>query len=153
MKVRRDISSIPQRSAEETWRTIKDLVTGPGSVDAGQFDAAATVMASLITDEAFKDEPLTFAGVSHRLVIYLLHGQDAMENGNGVDKLAWNPTAGDWKLYVPCPEDQYEWAKKTLATRAPRFVILEPGEKPKDEEEAKTEQAQAVSVNWSVFNQ
>lgn len=150
MKVRRDISSIPLRSGEETWAEYKKLVTGPGSLDPGQFDAAATVMTSLITDEAFRDEPLTLSGVSHRLVVYLLHGHDALEAGAGIDKLTWNPTAGDWKLFVPCPEEQFDWAKKTLAARAPRFVVLKPGEKVKEEEETEATEA-ALGVNWEVF--
>jgi len=33
MKIRRDVASIPLRSAAETWRAIVDLVTGDGSVD------------------------------------------------------------------------------------------------------------------------
>jgi hypothetical protein len=150
MKVKRDIASIPQRSAEETWAAYKKLVTGTESVDTGQFDAAATVMASLITDEGFQREPLILTGVSHRLVVYILHGHDALEAGTNVDRLAWNPTAGDWKLFVPCPEEQYSWAKKTLATRAPRFVVLKPGEKVKDEGESAAAEAR-LNVNWEVF--
>ena len=150
MKVRRDIASIPLRSAEETWAEYKKLITGPGSVDVEQFDRAATVMTSLITDEAFRDEPLTLTGVSHRLAVYLLHGHDALEAGAGIDKLAWSPTAGDWTLFVPCPEEQYEWAKKTLAGRAPSFFVLKPGEKAKEEEEGAPAEA-ALGVNWEVF--
>jgi hypothetical protein len=150
VKVRRDIASIPLRSGEETWAEYRKLVTGAGSVDAGQFDAAATVMTSLITDEAFRDEPLTLSGVSHRLVVYLLHGHDALEAGANIDKLAWNPTAGDWKLFVPCPEEQLDWAKKTLAARAPRFVVLKPGEKVNEEQETAAAEA-ALGVNWEVF--
>ncbi len=33
MKVRREIASIPVRSAGETWQAIVDLITGSGSVD------------------------------------------------------------------------------------------------------------------------
>ncbi len=150
MKIRRDIASIPLRSSEETWAEYKKLVTGSGSVDIGQFDAAATVITSLITDEAFKGEPLTLSGVGHRLVVYLLHGHDALEEGASIDKLAWNPTAGDWKLFVPCPEEQFEWAKKTLAARAPRFVVLKPGEKITEEEKTAAAEA-ALGVNWEVF--
>lgn len=150
MKVRRDIASIPLRSSEETWAEYKKLVTGSGSVDAGQFDAAATVMTSLITDEAFRDEPLTLTGVSHRLVVYLLHGHDALEAGANIDKLAWNPTGGDWTLFVPCPKEQYDWAKKTLAQRALRFCVLKPGEKVKEEEESAAAEA-TVGVDWGVF--
>jgi hypothetical protein len=108
-------------------------------------------MTSLITDEAFRDEPLTLTGVGHRLVAYLLHGHEALEAGANVDKLAWNPTAGDWKLYVACPEEQYDWAKKTLAARAPRFVVLKPGETVKGEEEEAEAAKAAVGVNWGVF--
>ena len=151
MKVRRDIASIPLRSAVDTWAEYKKLVTGPGSVDVGQFDAAASVMTSLITDEDFKDEPLTLTGVSDRLVVYLLHGHDALEAGASIDKLAWNPTAGEWKLFIPCDEEQFGWVKKTLATRASRFVILKRGDKVEEgEKDAGTAKA-TVDVNWEVF--
>ena len=151
MKVRRDIASIPLRSAADTWSEYQKLVTGKGSVDVDQFDAATSVMTSLITDEDFKDEPLTLAGVGDRLVAYLVHGHEALEAGASIDKLAWNPTAGDWKLYFSCPEEQFDWAKKTLATRAPRFVILKPGEKIKEEEKDAGTAKAAVDVNWEVF--
>ena len=111
MKVRREISSIPLRTAEETWEAIVRLVTGGRTVDGEQLATAASVMASLITDEAFADHPLTIAGVSHRLVI-LLHGADAMEAGENVDALAWNPTSGDWRLYLPCAAEDFDWAKE-----------------------------------------
>ncbi len=32
MKVRRDIASIPKRSAAQTWKTIIDLITGTDTV-------------------------------------------------------------------------------------------------------------------------
>jgi hypothetical protein len=150
VKVRRDLASIPLRSSEETWSEYKKLVTGPSSTDTAQFDAAATVMTSLITDEAFREEPLTLAGVGHRLVVYLLHGHNALEAGAGIDKLAWNPTAGDWKLFVPCAEEQFDWVKKTLATRAPRFVVLKSGEKVKEEEQSGVAEA-TLGVNWEVL--
>lgn len=150
MKIRRDIASIPLRSAAETWTAFKDLVTGAGSTDTGQFDAAASVMASLITDEAFKDEPLTLTGVGNRLVTYLSYGHEALEMGAGIDKLSWNPTAGDWRLYVPCPNEQFDWVKKTLALRAPRFIVVEPGYKIDiaDDDDANKS---AVAVNWGAL--
>src|SRR5258708_35142277 len=51
VKLRRDIASIPARSAEETWAKIIALVTASGSVDAQQLQAAAGIMATLITEE------------------------------------------------------------------------------------------------------
>lgn len=152
MKIRRDIASIPLRSATETWTEYKSLVTGAGSTDVDQFDAAASVMTSLITDETFKGEPLTMTGTGPRLVAYLRYGHDALETGLGVDKLSWNPTEGDWTLYVPCPEEHYGWVKTTLAARAPRFTVMKPGQDISEEGgRAETKKA-AVNVNWGVFS-
>ncbi len=154
MKVRRDISSIPLRTAEETWKVIEDLVTGDDSVEPEQFNAAATVMASLIADEAFNDNPLTMTGVSHRLVMYLFHASDALEAGADVDALAWNPTAGDWRLFVPCPEEEFNWARKTLSSRAPRFVVIKPGDSVDAGEETKdATKRERLAVNWGVFGE
>ena len=44
MKIRRNIASVPVRSAKETWRAIIDLVTGDGRWTAQQLDAAASIM-------------------------------------------------------------------------------------------------------------
>lgn len=150
MKIRRDIASIPQRSAAETWAVFKDLVTGPGSMDTDQFDAAASVMASLITDEGFKDDPMTLTGGGNRLVTYLTYGHEALEFGAGVDKLSWNPTAGDWQLYVFCAKEQFNWVKKTLALRTPRFVVIEPGYEIDASDNEDTDKS-AAKVNWEVF--
>ncbi len=151
MKIRRGISSIPLRTAEETWSTVKQLVTGLGSIEAEQFDAAASIMASLITDEAFKDEPLILLGVSHRLVIYLQYGADALEAGEAVDSLNWNPTAGGWTLYVPCAEEQFAWVKNALISRAPRFVLVKPGVTVPDGDVEEVAKSGNVAINWAVF--
>lgn len=151
MKIRRDIASIPQRSAAETWAKYKALVTGSGSADSTQFDAAASVMTSLITDEACKERPLTLTGVGNRLVVYLRHGQEALEAGGDVAPLNWNPTAGDWRLFVPCPEDQLAWAKKTLSARASRFVVLGPDEEIPDDASRADRGKATVEVNWEAI--
>jgi hypothetical protein len=44
MKVRREIASIPVRSAAETWAAITKLITGERSIDADSLKAAASVM-------------------------------------------------------------------------------------------------------------
>jgi hypothetical protein len=151
MKIKRDLASIPHRSAAETWSRYQALVTGTGSMDVGQLDAAASVMISLITDEAFKERPLTLTGVGDRLVVYLTHGQDALEIGDDVDLLNWNPTAGDWRLFVPSTEEQYDWVKKTLAARAPRLFVLRPEEEIREEPSRTGGQNATVEVNWEAI--
>src|SRR3954447_21833686 len=98
MKVRRDIASIPKRSAAETWREIVKLITGSGSVDAASLSAAVSVMESLITDEHPTKVPIVVKGAGSRLVIYCLFGEDAMDADMDVPKLNWNSTAGDWAM-------------------------------------------------------
>ncbi|NEJ79141.1 hypothetical protein GR268_20855 [Rhizobium leguminosarum] len=95
MKVKRTIASIPKRSAAETWRTIRELITSTGSVDVDKLVAAASVMESLIADEHPGAVPIVVKGVGSRLVIYCLYGEDAMEADLEVEKLTWNPTAGN----------------------------------------------------------
>tara|TARA_R110000868_G_scaffold78505_1_gene223991 strand:- start:1135 stop:1596 length:462 start_codon:yes stop_codon:yes gene_type:complete len=152
MKVRRDISSIPRRSAEETWSAIVELVTGDGSVDQDQLMAANSVMASLITDEIFRENHLTMTGVGPRLIVYLLHGTNAMELGDDVDRLNWNPTAGDWSLFVPCEDEEFDWAKRILKERAPRISVIKLGDNVGNEENNEPVKSEGLTVNWQAVS-
>ena len=151
MKIRRDVSSIPLRSAEETWDRIIDLVTGADSLDHDQLLAARAVIASLIADELYSDHPLTWFGVGPRLVVYLRYGADAVQAGGDVDELAWNPTAGDWHLRVPCDAENLAWAREGLHEKAPRIELREPGELEDDSESAPNESAgrRPLRIDWT----
>ena len=152
MKIKRYISSIPLRTAEQSWQEIRNLITGADSVDAEQLDDAASVMHSLISDEIFQDSPITMIGVSHRLIIYLRYRQDALEEGQNIDEIQWNPTAGDWTMYVACDEKNIAWVRKTLSERAPRIIVHEKSEKPYDEEQnEKNTKSGNLDINWGVF--
>lgn len=145
MKVRRDISSIPLRTAAATWSAIIDLVRSSGSIDLCQLQAASPVVTSLITDEVHTKAPFTFVGVGPRLVIYLHFGASALEAGPQVDAINWVPTAGDWRLYVPCEEESLSWAREALSEKAPRLVLHDPAQKPA---EAKSEPENVLKVDW-----
>jgi len=151
MKVRRDIGSVPLRTAESTWQAIVGLITGPGSRDITQLQAATSVMASLITDELYSDNPMTLVGESHRLVLYCHYGQKALEVGEEIDSLTWNPTEGDWTLFVPCDPDNLPWARRTLKTRAPRITVHELGktlDADKFESDRGLSNTEAITVDW-----
>src|SRR5271154_3406423 len=109
MRIRRDISSIPFRSAGETWQRIIELVTGPDSIDVLQLKNAAGVMGSLITDEHQAKRAIIIEGVGPQLSIYCRFGMKAVEEGAKVDPLTWNPTAGDWTMRVPCDAENMPW--------------------------------------------
>jgi hypothetical protein len=151
MRVRRDISCIPHRSASETWQCIIDLVTGPGSKDAQQLRSAAGVMGSIITDEHPARRAIILEGVGPQLRIYLRYGMKSLEEGGKVDSLTWNPTAGEWTMHVPCDDENMEWVKKSLAacTRIKVFDVAE-ADRAEDEEESSVARSGTIVVDWNI---
>ncbi|QEE47583.1 hypothetical protein FVA81_24565 [Rhizobium sp. WL3] len=152
MKVKRTIASIPKRSAAETWRTIKELITGTGSIDADRLAEAASVMESLIADEHPASVPIVVKGVGSRLVIYCLYGEDAMEAGLEVDKLTWNPTAGNWAITAPTDADDVKWMNDTLAKRCARITVHDVNAPIDEPEENSTATAKSLAINWGAID-
>jgi hypothetical protein len=154
MRVRRDISSIPLRSASETWQRIIDLVSGPGSKDVQQLKGAAGVMGSIITDEHPATRAIMLEGVGPQLRIYLRYGMKALEEGAKVDSLAWNPTEGDWTMHVPCGEENISWVKQSLATftRIRVFDVAE-ADRAEDEETVAAKAESGIVVDWNFKGQ
>jgi hypothetical protein len=150
MKIRRNVASIPARSAKETWRAITDLVTGTDSVDSHQLDAAASIMESLIADELLASAPIVFKGAGPRVVIYCLYGDDAMEADLDIDRLIDSPTAGDWRATAPCEAEDDAWMNKTLKTRAPRISVHVGAEEP-EEETGKVARDAAFTIDWEAL--
>jgi hypothetical protein len=149
MRLRRDVASIPARSAKETWRAITDLVTGVDTVDRAQLTAAASIMESLIADEHPAQVPIVFKGVGPRVVVFCLYDEDAVEAGLDVDPLPANPTAGDWRATAPCEVDDVDWMNNTLRARAPRVAVHDACEPPSEEEAAEPARASIpVGINW-----
>lgn len=150
MRIRRDIASVPVRSAKETWRAIVDLVTGSGSVDKAQLEAAASVMESLIADEQPAAVPIVFKGAGPRVLIYCVYNEEAMEAGLGIDTLGTNPTAGDWRMTAPSEDEDVDWMNKTLKSRAPRVRVHPAGEDPADADAEDRRTAAAVEIDWDT---
>lgn len=154
MRVRRDISSIPHRSASETWQRIIDLVTGTGSKDVDQLTRAAGVLASIITDEHPAARPILLEGVGPQLRIYCRYGLKAVEEGSSVDALTWNPTDGDWTMHVPCDVENIDWVRTSLAKTSPRIKVFDVAkeERAEDDEQAAAVTRKAalpIAVDWN----
>jgi hypothetical protein len=149
MRVRRDIASIPARSAAETWKAIISLVTSDGTVDRGQLEAAASIMESLIADEQPASMPIVFSGSGPRVLVYLVYNEEAMEAGLDIDPLATNPTAGDWRMTAPCEDDDVSWMNKSLKSRAPRLSVHAAKDAPNTEASEKT--AAAIEIDWGAL--
>ena len=147
MRIRREIASIPLRSAAETWGAIVDLVTGDGSIDRNQLDAAASVVESLIADELPATVPIIFRGSGPRLLIYCHYNEDAMEAGLDIDSLNTNPTAGDWRMTAPCEDGDATWMNNSLKARAPRISVHTADEQPL-EDHGQQATSNAFEVDW-----
>lgn len=153
MRIRRDISSIPLRSASETWQAIIDLVTGRGSKDVQQLRSAAGVMGSIITDEHPAAGAILLEGVGAQLRLYCRYGLKAVEEGDAIDALTWNPTAGDWTMHVPCDADNIAWVKQSLAGTSPRIKVFDitEGDRAEDEETSKAAATNSgLVVDWNI---
>jgi hypothetical protein len=153
MRVRRDVSSIPFQSAGETWQRIIDLVTGSGSKDIQQLKDAAGVMGSIIADEHPAVRAMLLEGVGAQLRIYCRYGMKAVEEGETVDALTWNPTAGDWTLHVPCDSENMDWVKTSLARTSPRVKVFDVAEANHAEDEdtiAGEKSSGGLIVDWNL---
>ncbi len=151
MRVRRDIASIPARSAAETWEAIIELVTGPDSIEPDQLSAARSIMESIIAEEHPASVPIVLKGAGPRVLIYCLYGEDAMEAGLSVDSLASNPTEGDWRMTAPSEEGDVTWMNRSLSKKAPRISVHDVTDAPADDaSEAKAEET--LAVDWGALS-
>jgi hypothetical protein len=106
-------------------------------------------MGSIIADEHPSRRPIILEGVGAQLRIYCSYGFDAVEAGDAIDKLQWNPTEGDWTMHVPCDAENTAWVKASLAKSSPRIKIFDVDEEERAEEEA-AEQSAAITVDWNI---
>jgi hypothetical protein len=129
-----------------------DLIGGPKSLDLQQLSNAAGVMGSIVTDEHPALRAIMIEGVGPQLRIYCRYGMKAVEEGGAVDSLTWNPTAGDWKMHVPCDAENIEWVKASLSKSSPRIKVFDVAEADRAEEEEKTltTKSSGIVVDWNL---
>ncbi len=151
MKIRRDIASTPQRTAQDTWRRIVKLISNGKSTDPAQLEAAASVMEALIAEEHPTEAPIVVSGCGPRLVIYLRYDGPALELGDAVEELSWNPTDGDWRISAPTAAEDIPWMKDALKQRAPRITVRDRREVSKADDEDTP--AASLTINWGAVGQ
>jgi hypothetical protein len=150
MRVRRDISSIPFRSATETWDSIVALVVSSGSRDIEKLKAAGDTIASIITDEIPAEHPFIMEGSGPQLRIYCRYRAAAIQEPDETDTLTWNPTAGDWTLHVPCDAENLQWVERALAKVSPRIKAFDVAKGDRAEEADVPSAHDEVVVDWTV---
>ncbi len=124
--IARQFASTPARTAGETWKHIVALITKPQSTSRAELEGVAGIAASIIADENPKENPIVIAGNGPRLCVYCVYGEDAIAcHDCDESALAWSPTEGEWRLFLPCPEDDLEWVRNALARRSKRVYAYD----------------------------
>jgi hypothetical protein len=152
MKIKREVASVPVRSAAETWAAIVALISSSDTPDAATLKAAASIMESLIADEHPATVPIIVKGSGDRLVIYCRYNEDAIELGTNIDKLTWNPTGGSgWKITAPTEAGDVSWMNDALESRAPRISVHDVATPPADDDETTKAAADGLSIDWGML--
>jgi hypothetical protein len=151
--IARRIRATPERSGTEAWSVITELISQPGSLARKELEAAGGVAACLIADETPKESPIVVAGSGPRLHIYCLYGEASVV-GEDADEaaLTWDPTDGEWKLWLPAPREDLEWVRRELGKRGTRIAAYELEEGEPEGDAARPEGRGAnLSVNVEAF--
>lgn len=132
---------------------ITGLISEPASEARRQLDAVGGIAACLVADETPRESPIVVAGIGPRLRIYCVFGEDAV-TGEDADEtaLTWDPTDGNWKMWLPAAREDLEWVKRELGKRGTRIVAyeLEKGE-PEGDSARPEGRAASLAVNVEVF--
>ena len=153
--VRRTFASTPERTASDTWTQIVKLLA-PDSNTASHKEllSVSGVAASLISSEAPKEDAIVAYGNGPVVRVYCVF-DDAAINKEDVDEspLTKVPTEGDWKVSLPCAEEDLKWTNKKLASLSKKISARACGEAV-EYEETKGESkkaASSASINLNEF--
>jgi hypothetical protein len=147
----RIISSVPQRSADDTWAKIVSLLApDQDSESHSELTSIAGIAGSLIARESMT-EPIVVFGSGPRVRIRCLYNEDAL-TGDGASEgvLPTNPTTGDWSISLPCPKEDLTWITNALARKSSRITAREMGTAVDDDVEESSAKS-AVTINKEAF--
>lgn len=149
MKIKRMVNALPARSSLDVWEIVVDLVTNDESTDAGCLDSISGIVASVITDEFPKENPIVFFGVGPRLVIYCQYDASSMDEEN-IDSLSWNPTAGDWSLAIPSDAKNLEWIRKACRQVSGRIQVYDIAKGFEDTQNGQVTESSSFEIDWNA---
>ena len=152
--IARRVASTPTRTVTETWAKIVELVApDPNSPARKELALAGGVACSSISSEATKDAAIVVWGGGPRVRVYCLFDEDAITQDDvNEDALPKSPTEGDWKMSIPCLQEDVAWSKAKLASVTGRITARSMDEDVADAEETKaTVAATSMSINLTEF--
>lgn len=121
----RTFRSSPFRDAQETWTAIVDLLSqGKKGGSREELVSVANIAASLIADRAPNSVPIVVTCDGPRTRVYCTYDEDSVDGSDAnEDALGFDALAGDWKISLPCPADDLDWAEAALAKHSQRITV------------------------------
>lgn len=151
--VARRFSARPERTSIETWSAITELICKTNKEAKTDFQKIGGVAAALIAEETFRNDPLVMTGSGPRLRIYCLYDEDALTGDDrNEDPLNWNPTEGDWKVFLPCSSEDFNWVTNSLKAKNAKFVAYDV-EKGIAEETQTTSESKQFIIDVEAFKE
>ena len=151
--VKRQIRATPQRTADEVWQVIVDLIAADKSSPArSELAAVAGIVGQVIASEATESSPIVVFGSGPRLRVYCLYNEAAI-TGDDTNEgpLAFNATEEDWKISVPALAEDLEWVRTELRKRSKRILAREPGDLVEEDDKSVTAQSARIAVDVASF--
>ena len=126
--IRRDIVSVPRRTAGETWQRISELVSKEGSDARAELYAARHVATALIGQESTKCDPAIFSGTGPQVRVYTLHDDASLEADLDDERpLVTYVADGAWAATLPADDSDLDWASRALKKVTSRITAREAG--------------------------
>jgi hypothetical protein len=125
--VRRIVRSTPERDAVNTWNVIVELLTPFGDCPARkELTCVIGIAASLIAEQAPKNHPIVVTCDGPRTRVYCLYDDEAIEGSDASEgPLGYDPLQGDWRVSLPCHEDELDWVQGALKQHSERITVRE----------------------------
>ena len=125
--IRRDIVSVPRRTAGETWQRMSELVSKEGSDARAELHAARHVATALIGQESTKGDPAIFSGTGPQVRVYTLHDDASLEAELDERPLVTYVADGEWAATLPADASDFDWASRALGKVTSRITVREAG--------------------------
>jgi hypothetical protein len=148
----RIVRSSPHRDTAATWSFIVDLLTqGKAGTAKTELLAVAGIASSIIAERAPKDAAIVVTCDGPRTRIYCLYDEDAIDGSDAKeDSLGFDPLQGDWKVSLPCAEEDLDWVQRALKAKSSRITARDLATKLGEGEEDKA-QSQGLILDVKAF--
>lgn len=121
--IARRVAASPVRTASEAWRFITELLSKPDTDGSDELIAVTGIACSLIADECFKGAPAVVTGSGPQVRVYCIYDEDAIDGTNiNENALSFDTTEGDWKMSLPCREEDLDWVTASLQKKSSRIT-------------------------------